>query len=83
MSLKYLQENWLNHLPGHLPMFDNPFSEDFFPNIQYKPTLEWLNAVSSSLIACSLWEKVDLYPAMTSFQVAGESDMVSPETPFL
>ncbi|KAK4817231.1 hypothetical protein QYF61_004142 [Mycteria americana] len=38
----------LNHFPGQpVPMLDNPFSAVKFPNIQSKPPLEQLEAISS------------------------------------
>ncbi|KAK4830836.1 hypothetical protein QYF61_013765 [Mycteria americana] len=38
----------LHHCPGQpVPMLDNPFSEEFFPNIQSKPPLAQLEAISS------------------------------------
>ncbi|KAK4812871.1 hypothetical protein QYF61_024168, partial [Mycteria americana] len=47
-SFKYLQGWRLNHCPGQpVPMLDNPFSEEKFPNIQSKPPLAQLEAISS------------------------------------
>ncbi|KAK4823893.1 hypothetical protein QYF61_007958 [Mycteria americana] len=57
-SFKYLQGWRLNHFPGQpVPMPDNPFSEVKFPNIQSKPPLAQLEAISSSPIACYLGEE--------------------------
>ncbi|KAK4826742.1 hypothetical protein QYF61_010995 [Mycteria americana] len=59
-SFKYLQGWRLNHFPGQpLPMLDNPFSEKKFPNIQSKPPLVQLEAVSSYHL---LLEKRDQHP---------------------
>ncbi|KAK4829966.1 hypothetical protein QYF61_008097 [Mycteria americana] len=74
----------LNHFPGQpVPMLDNPFSEEKFPNIQSKPPLAQLEAISSRPITCYLGEETDPHLSTTSFQVAVESDKVSPQPPFL
>ncbi|KAK4807435.1 hypothetical protein QYF61_001986 [Mycteria americana] len=45
---KYLQGWGLNHFPGQpVPMLDNPLGEEKFPNIQSKPPLAQLEAISS------------------------------------
>ncbi|KAK4817794.1 hypothetical protein QYF61_027798 [Mycteria americana] len=83
-SFKYLQGWPLNHFPGQpVPMLDNPFSEVKFPNIQSKPPLAQLEAISSCPIACYLGEETDPHLATTSFQVVVESDKVSPQPPSL
>ncbi|KAK4820115.1 hypothetical protein QYF61_020347, partial [Mycteria americana] len=64
-------------------MLDNPFGEEIFPNIQSKPTLAQLEAISSCPMACYLGEETDPHPATTSFQAVVESDEVSPQPPFL
>ena len=64
-------------------MLDNPFSEEIFPNIQSKPPLVQSEAVSSCPITCYLGEETNTHLVTTSFQVAVESDKVSPEPPFL
>ncbi|KAK4826066.1 hypothetical protein QYF61_005025 [Mycteria americana] len=66
-----------------VPMLDNPFSEEIFPNIQSKPPLAQLEAISSCLIACYVGEETNSHLATTSFQVVVESDKVSPQPPFL
>ncbi|KAK4827372.1 hypothetical protein QYF61_017310 [Mycteria americana] len=66
-----------------LPMLDNPFSEVKFPNIQSKPPLAQLEAISSCPITCYLGEETDPHLSTTSFQVVVESDKVSPQPPFL
>ncbi|KAK4825624.1 LOW QUALITY PROTEIN: hypothetical protein QYF61_001304 [Mycteria americana] len=66
-----------------VPMLDNSFSENFFPNTQSKPPLAQLEAISSHPMACSLGEETDPHLATTSFQVVVESDKVSPQPPFL
>ncbi|KAK4828029.1 LOW QUALITY PROTEIN: hypothetical protein QYF61_022806 [Mycteria americana] len=84
MSSKYLQGWRLNHFPGQpVPMLDNPFSEVKFPNIQSKPPLPQLEAISSHPITCYLGEETDPHLSTPSFQVAGESNKVSPQPPFL
>ncbi|KAK4829704.1 hypothetical protein QYF61_006079 [Mycteria americana] len=68
-SVKYLQGWQLNHFPGQpVPMLDNPFSEVKFPNIQSKPPLAQLEAVSSHPITCYLGEETDTHLSTTSFQ---------------
>ena len=64
-------------------MLDNPFGEEVFPNIQSKPPLVQLEAVSSHPITCYLGEETNTHLATTSFQVVIESDKVSPQAPFL
>ncbi|KAK4827229.1 hypothetical protein QYF61_015399 [Mycteria americana] len=78
-------QGWrLNHFPGQpLPMLDNPFCEEKFPNIQSKPPLVQLEAISSCPITCYLGEETDPHLSTTSFQVVVESDEVSPQPPFL
>ncbi|KAK4825833.1 hypothetical protein QYF61_002956 [Mycteria americana] len=64
-------EGWrLNHFPGQsVPMLDNPFSEEKFPNIQSKPPLAQLEAISSRPITCyHLGEETDPHLSTTSFQ---------------
>ncbi|KAK4806931.1 hypothetical protein QYF61_012652 [Mycteria americana] len=74
----------LNHFPGQpVPMLDNPFSEVKFPNIQSKPPLVQLEAISSCPITCYLGEETDPHLSTTSFQVVVESNKVSPQPPFL
>ncbi|TRZ18534.1 hypothetical protein HGM15179_008589 [Zosterops borbonicus] len=53
------------------------------PNIQYKPLLKQLQAIISCPITCYLGEQSDPHLATTSFQVAVESNNVTPELPFL
>ncbi|KAK4823937.1 hypothetical protein QYF61_008323 [Mycteria americana] len=69
-SFKYLQGWRLNHFPGQpVPMLDNPFSEEKFPNIQSKPPLVQLEAISSCPITCYLGEESDTHLSTTSFQL--------------
>ncbi|KAK4820755.1 hypothetical protein QYF61_006095 [Mycteria americana] len=83
-SFKYLQGWRLNHFPGQpVPMLDNPFSEVKLPNIQSKPPLAQLEAISSHPITCYLGEETDPHLSTTSFQVVVESNKVSPQPPFL
>ncbi|KAK4819817.1 hypothetical protein QYF61_011836 [Mycteria americana] len=76
----------LNHFPGQpVPMLDNPFSEEKFPNLQSKPPLAQLEAISSRPITCYWGEETDPHLSTTSFQVStrtwrerrGERDMES------
>ncbi|KAK4824198.1 hypothetical protein QYF61_012014 [Mycteria americana] len=79
------REGWrLNHFPGQpVPMLDNPLSEGKFPNIQSKPPLAQFEAISSCPVTCYIGEETDPHLSTTSFQVAVESDKVSPQPPFL
>ncbi|KAK4826779.1 hypothetical protein QYF61_011428 [Mycteria americana] len=82
-SFKYLQGWRLNHFPGQpVPVLDNPLGEVKFPNIQSKPPLVQLEAISSRPITCYLGEETDPHLATISFQVVVESDKVSPQPPF-
>ncbi|KAK4818181.1 hypothetical protein QYF61_007819 [Mycteria americana] len=80
-----MEQGWrLNHFPGQpVPRLDNPFSEVKFPNIQSKPPLAQLEAISSRPITCYLGEETDPHLSTTSFQAVVESDKVSPQPPFL
>ncbi|KAK4825746.1 hypothetical protein QYF61_002185, partial [Mycteria americana] len=83
-SFKYFQGWQINHCPGQpVPMLDHPFSEVKFPNIQSKPPLVQLEAISSRPITCYLGEETDPHLSTTSFQVVVESDKVSPQPPLL
>ncbi|KAK4823265.1 hypothetical protein QYF61_000232, partial [Mycteria americana] len=73
-----------------VPMLENPFGEESFSNIQFKPPLAQLDAISSCAMACYLGEETDTYLATTSFQVVVESvkctltpSATSPQPPFL
>ncbi|KAK4830689.1 hypothetical protein QYF61_012858 [Mycteria americana] len=74
-------EMTLNGLP--VPMLDNPFSKEIFTNIQSKPLLTQLEAISSRPITCYLGEETDPHLSTTSFQVVVESNKVSPQPPLL
>ncbi|KAK4830122.1 hypothetical protein QYF61_008549 [Mycteria americana] len=68
--IRNLHHGWrLNHFPGQpVPMLDNPLSEEKFPNIQSKPPLAQLEAISSCPITCYLGEETDPHLSTTSFQ---------------
>ncbi|KAK4828257.1 hypothetical protein QYF61_024864 [Mycteria americana] len=59
------------------------FPEEKFPNIQSKPPLVQLEAISSCPITCYQGEETDPHHSTTSFQVVVESNKVSPQPPFL
>ncbi|KAK4815185.1 LOW QUALITY PROTEIN: hypothetical protein QYF61_021045 [Mycteria americana] len=63
-------EGWrLNHFPGQpVPMLDNPLGEEKFPNIQSKPPLAQLEAISYCPITCYLGEETNPHLSTTSFQ---------------
>jgi len=74
----------LNRSPGQpVPMLDNPFGEVIFPNIQSKPPLVQLGAVSSCPVTCYLGEETATHLTTTAFQVVVESNKVSPQPPCL
>ncbi|KAK4813970.1 hypothetical protein QYF61_003704 [Mycteria americana] len=72
-------EGWrLNHFPGQpVPMLDNPLGEEKFPNIQSKPPLAQLEAISSCPITCYLGEETDPHLSTASFQ-AKQSQLPQP-----
>ncbi|KAK4814367.1 LOW QUALITY PROTEIN: hypothetical protein QYF61_017780 [Mycteria americana] len=79
MSFKYPQGWRLNHFTEQpVPMLDNPFSEVKFPNIQSKPPLVQLEAISSCPITCYLGEETEPPPLYNLLSVV-ESDEVSPQ----
>ncbi|KAK4832219.1 LOW QUALITY PROTEIN: hypothetical protein QYF61_021066 [Mycteria americana] len=70
MSLKRLQGWWLHHFPGQpVPLLNNPFGKEMFPNVPWKPPLAQLEAVSSRPVACYLGEETDPLLATASFQL--------------
>uniref|UniRef100_A0A8C3PT73 Plexin-A4 n=1 Tax=Calidris pygmaea TaxID=425635 RepID=A0A8C3PT73_9CHAR len=81
-SFKYRQGWQLHHFPGQpVPRLNNPFSVKTFPNIQSKPPLEQLEAVSSCRIACSLGEEAD--PPGYTLLSGSCREKVSPQPPYL
>ncbi|KAK4823743.1 hypothetical protein QYF61_006012 [Mycteria americana] len=67
-----------NHFPGQpVPMLDNPFSEVKFPNIQSKPPVAQLEAISSCPVTSYLGEETDPHLSTTSFQ-AKQSQLPQP-----
>ena len=84
MFFEHLQGWGLHHLPGHPgPMPDHSFSKEIFPNIQPKPPLMQLEAISSRPIAGYLGEETNTCLTTISFQVAVESEKVPPQPPLL
>ncbi|KAK4818988.1 hypothetical protein QYF61_022819 [Mycteria americana] len=51
-----------------VPVLDNPFNKEIFPNIQPKPPLAQLEAISSCPTASYLGEETDPHLSTTSFQ---------------
>ena len=64
-------------------MPDHSFSKEIVPNIQSKPPLIQLEAISSHPIANYSGEETNTHLATISFQVAVESNKVSPQPPLL
>ncbi|KAK4827689.1 hypothetical protein QYF61_020823 [Mycteria americana] len=69
-DLNAVLQGWrLSHFPEQpVPMLDNPLGEEKIPNIQSKPPLAQLEAISSCPITCYLGEETDPHLATTSFQ---------------
>ena len=63
-------------------MIENPFGEEIFPNIQSKPPLVQLEAISSHSITY-LGKDTDPHLATIPFQAVVESGKVSPQPLFL
>ncbi|KAK4829747.1 hypothetical protein QYF61_006456 [Mycteria americana] len=78
-SKDWVNQGWrLNRFPGQsVPMLDNPLGEEKFPNIQSKPPLAQLEAISSCPITCYLGEETDPHLSTTSFQ-AKQSQLPQP-----
>ena len=64
-------------------MLDSPFVEEIFRNVQSKPPLTQLEAISPCPIACYMEEETNTHLITASIQVVVESNEVSPESPFL
>ncbi|KAK4817894.1 hypothetical protein QYF61_002063 [Mycteria americana] len=64
-------------------MLDHPFRKEIFPNIQSRPPLAPLEAISSHPITSYLGKETDTHLSTTSFQVVVECNKVSPQPPFL
>ena len=58
--VKHIQGWWLNHLPGQpIPVLNNPFCKEVFPDIQPKPPLVQLEAISPHPVTCQQWEETN------------------------
>ncbi|KAK4818457.1 hypothetical protein QYF61_013663 [Mycteria americana] len=80
LDVKNIQEWRLHHLSGQpVPMLDNPFSKEIFPNIQSKPPLAQREAISSRPVTSYLGEETNPHLSTTSFQAVVESHKVSPQ----
>ena len=64
-------------------MSDHFFSKQIFPNIQSKPPLTQLEAISSHPIASYLEEETNAHLTTASFQAVVESNKVPPQPPLL
>jgi len=64
-------------------MLYNSFRKEIFPNTQCEPPLMQLEAISSCPVTTYLGEETNTHLVTTSFQVAVESDNVSPQPPLL
>lgn len=95
MSLSATSMHFLNtssdghcHPGQSIPVFDNTFFEEIFPNIQ--PKLPWRSLRPFPLVLLLVpWEKRPIPTLLqppfscTSFQVVVDSSKVSPESPLL
>ena len=82
MVFKDIQGWWLNHLPGEpIPVLNNPFCKEVFPDIQTKLTLMQLEAVSPHPVTCHQWEETNPALSVSIFQILEESNKVS-SSPF-
>jgi len=61
-------------------MPDHSFSNEIFPDIQSKPPLMQLQAISPSPGGSYLEEETNTCLATTSFQVVAEKNKVSPQS---
>ena len=69
-------------LPGEpIPVFNNPFCKDVFPDIQPKPLLAQLEAISPCPVTCHKWEETNTTLAAITFQVFEERNKVSSPPP--
>ncbi|KAK4827951.1 hypothetical protein QYF61_022566, partial [Mycteria americana] len=57
-----------------VPMLDNPFSDEIFPNIQSKLPWAQVEDLSSCPGTCYLGEETDTHLTTTSFQIVVESN---------
>lgn len=64
-------------------MLHEPFSKEISHNIQPRPLLVQLEAISHCLIAWYLDKVPDPYLTTTSFKVIAKGNKVSPESSFL
>ncbi|KAK4816299.1 hypothetical protein QYF61_014597 [Mycteria americana] len=64
-------------------MLHDPCHEEVFCNVQSKPPLAQLEAISSHPITSYLGEETNPHLSTPSFQVVVESNKVSPQPPFL
>lgn len=70
-SSEYLQRWWIHHFPGQpVPKLDYTVSDEIYPNVQSKPPMVPLEAISSWPVACFLGEETDPHLTTMSFQVA-------------
>lgn len=57
-------------------MFHNPFNKEIFPDIQPKPSLVQLEAISSYLTVCCIGNEIDCCLAATTSKITAKSDKV-------
>lgn len=59
-------------------MFDNPFNQEIFPHVQYKPLLMQLETILSHPVPSYLGEETDAHLATSSVQAVVGSEEVPP-----
>lgn len=75
---------WITQFPEQpVPMPENLFHVEAVPDIQTKPHLAQLGAISSHSITCYLGEETDSHLATALFQAVVESEKTTPEPPFI
>ena len=79
---KHIQGWWLNPLPGEpIPVLNHPFCKEVFLDIQPKPPLVQLEAISPRPVTCHQWEETNSALAVSTFQILEESSKVSSQPP--
>lgn len=63
--LKFHIHTFFEHFPGHLvPMLDNPFYKELFPNIQFKPPLKKIPVTATRHTTHEFWNAVPASPTV-------------------
>ena len=65
-----------------IPVLNNPFCKEVFPDIQPKSPLVQLETISPCPVTCHQWEETNPTLAVNTFQILEDSNNVSPQSPF-